>query len=83
MKPNEANKKKKLSPGDGYVRVEANGSGRATLSDLAFSYPLKLMPPRIAASDASLAPGLLSLYMLTYGGYIRLLFWDPEDWLAF
>ena len=64
----------KLCPGDGRIRVETNGSGRAILSDLAFSYPLKLMPPRIAASDARLSPGLLPLYILTYGKAIP---WMP------
>jgi len=37
------------------------------LADLAFQYPLKLMSPKIPCSDASLSPGLVSIYMLTYG----------------
>ena len=57
-----------LAAGEGRVAVELSSSGqRAVLSDLAFSYPLKLMPPKISGGDSELANRLVCLYMLTYG----------------
>ena len=58
--------KSQLDAGQGFIRLERNGP-KATLSELAFCYPLKLMPPRISAGDASLGLALICLYMLTYG----------------
>lgn len=62
-----------MNSGDGSVRVSTVAStGRAMFSELAYSYPLKLMPPRIPASDAELAPGIQVLYMLQFGTSITL-----------
>jgi hypothetical protein len=59
----------KLEAGQGNVHVERAGgqSGRSTFKQLAFCYPLKLMPPRISSSGAELGTSILCLYMLTYG----------------
>lgn len=48
--------------------IGQSSHGKAMFADLAFQYPLKLMPPKIASGEAALAPGLVALYMLTYGG---------------
>lgn len=60
-----------LDAGQGAVHVERAFAGRSTFKQLAFCYPLKLMPPKISASDAKLGTSLLCLYMLTYGGHLR------------
>lgn len=59
----------RLAPGDGLVHVARTGlaGGRASFEQLGFCYPLKLMPPRISAIDASIGKGVLCLYMLSYG----------------
>lgn len=57
-----------LEAGQGAVHVERAFAGRSTFKQLAFCYPLKLMPPKISASEAKLGASLLCLYMLTYGG---------------
>lgn len=64
-----------LEAGQGAVHVERAAAGRSTFKQLAFCYPLKLMPPRISAGDASLGTSVLCLYTLTYGkpGLFRML----------
>ena len=62
--------KSQLDAGQGFIRLERNGA-KAALAELAFCYPLKLMPPRISAGDASLGLALICLYMLTYGACVQ------------
>lgn len=56
-----------MRSGDGSIALDVDQAGRGVLSELSFSYPLKLMAPRMSASDGQLSPGLVPVYMLTYG----------------
>lgn len=80
----------KLQAGEGCVSVKV-ADGRATFSNLAFSYPLKLMPPKISGAGSRLANRLTCLYMLTYGESDAVFFenelelmllirWRPRGW---
>ena len=51
----------KVGAGKGRVEVRSDGS-EAVLSELSYSYPLKLLSPRLSLPSVSV------VYVLTYGG---------------
>lgn len=54
----------KLPPGSGLIRVLASpNSPRPSFTDLAFSYPLKLIVPSRHLQD-----GIACVYLISYGG---------------
>lgn len=51
----------KVGAGEGRIEVRSDGS-EAVLSQLSYSYPLKLLAPRLSRPDVAV------VYVLTYGG---------------
>ena len=51
----------KVGAGRGRIRVQSDGN-EAVLSELSYSYPLKLLSPRLSH------PNVAVVYVLTYGG---------------